>query len=154
MKSRIPLDIQAISVKIKLKHLIVLTFLLVLLQVLKSVLELLPNPALKRVTIDFEKAVWIRLVPSRSWGDLTRTHCIAGRPDDLPSLHHNLRHDIISPQFFVALKSEKSGDWERVCVWIVLRELLPNVEIRGCVFHWTQALWRKVSQETGKLVHI
>ena len=54
-------------------------------------LELLsPNPALKRVTIDFEKAVWS-----------------------------------------------------------VIRELLPNVEIQGCVFHWTQALWRKVSKETG-----
>ena len=56
-------------------------------------LELLPNPALKRVTIDFEKAIWI-----------------------------------------------------------VLQELLPNVEIQGCVFHRTQALWRKVSNGTGKLV--
>ena len=42
-------------------------------------LELLPNPALKRVTIDFEKAIWI-----------------------------------------------------------VLRELLPNVEIQGCVISLQQ----------------
>ena len=70
-------------------------FFLAPLQVLKSVLELLPNPALKRVTVNFEKAIWI-----------------------------------------------------------VLRELLPNVEIQGCVFHQTQALWRKISNGTRKLVII
>ena len=54
---------------------------LLLLKVLKAVLHL---PALAKVTIDFEKAIWM-----------------------------------------------------------VLRELLPDVEVQGCVFHWTQALWRK-----------
>ena len=54
-------------------------------KVLKAVLHLLPaQPALAKVTIDFEKAIWT-----------------------------------------------------------VLRELLPDVEVQGCVFHWTQALWRK-----------
>ena len=54
--------------------------------VIRAVLELLPvPPAVRKITIDFEKAVWS-----------------------------------------------------------VLRELLPNVDIMGCVFHWTQALWRKV----------
>ena len=30
-------------------------------------------------------------------------------------------------------------------VWKVLRQLLPDIELLGCIFHWTQALWRKVS---------
>lgn len=38
-------------------------------------------------------------------------------------------------------------DFEKA-IWTVLRELLPDVEVQGCVFHWTQALWRKV-QELG-----
>ena len=29
-------------------------------------------------------------------------------------------------------------------VWTVFRELLPDVAFQGCLFHWTQALWRKV----------
>ena len=33
-----------------------------------------------------------------------------------------------------------------MAVWKTLRELMPNVDIMGCVFHWTQALWRKVCQ--------
>ena len=35
-------------------------------------------------------------------------------------------------------------DFERA-LWTVLRELLPDVSLQGCLFHWTQALWRKVS---------
>ena len=35
-------------------------------------------------------------------------------------------------------------------LWTILRELLPNVKLSGCVFHWTQALWRKVSWEYYK----
>jgi len=34
-------------------------------------------------------------------------------------------------------------DYE-IAVWKMLRELMPNVEIVGCVFHRTQALCRKV----------
>ena len=30
-------------------------------------------------------------------------------------------------------------------LWTVLRQLLPDVTLQGCLFHWTQALWRKVS---------
>lgn len=33
-------------------------------------------------------------------------------------------------------------------LWSVLRQVLPGVKIKGCVFHWTQALWRKI-QELG-----
>ena len=57
-------------------------------QVLKKVLEVLPNaPKVRRVIVDFERAVWS-----------------------------------------------------------AIRRLLPAVEVKGCVFHWTQALWRKVSK--------
>ena len=35
-------------------------------------------------------------------------------------------------------------DFERA-LWTVFRELLPDVSLQGCLFHWTQALWRKVS---------
>lgn len=29
-------------------------------------------------------------------------------------------------------------------IWGALRKVLPTVKIMGCVFHWTQALWRKI----------
>ena len=55
-------------------------------EVLKQLLEILPSaPAVKQITLDFEKATWA-----------------------------------------------------------ALREVYPHVKLQGCVFHWTQALWRKV----------
>ena len=33
-------------------------------------------------------------------------------------------------------------------LWNMFRDLLPSVSLKGCLFHWTQALWRKV-QELG-----
>ena len=39
-------------------------------------------------------------------------------------------------------------DFERA-MWSVLRQLLPDVRIKGCVFHWTQALWRKLGRKSS-----
>ena len=33
-------------------------------------------------------------------------------------------------------------------MWNYLYEVLPDVMVKGCVFHWTQALWRKVSKRS------
>ena len=34
-------------------------------------------------------------------------------------------------------------DFEKA-TWAALRKVLPHTNLHGCVFHWTQALWRKV----------
>lgn len=34
-------------------------------------------------------------------------------------------------------------DFEKA-VWSALRQTLPGVQLKGCSFRWTQALWRKV----------
>lgn len=31
-----------------------------------------------------------------------------------------------------------------LAIWSAVRSVLEDVEVMGCVFHWTQALWRKV----------
>lgn len=64
-------------------------------KVFKKVIQILPtDPAVKRITLDFEKAVWK-----------------------------------------------------------VFRSLLPHVKLQGCVFHWTQALWRKVRIHESHITH-
>ena len=32
-------------------------------------------------------------------------------------------------------------------LWAAVKTRLPHVEVMGCAFHWTQAVWRKVSNE-------
>ena len=39
-------------------------------------------------------------------------------------------------------------DFEKA-VWSALRQTLPGVQLKGCSFHWTQALWRKVQTKIG-----
>jgi len=40
-------------------------------------------------------------------------------------------------------------DFEKA-MWNCLREVLPDMTVKGCLFHWTQALWRK----GGKRIYI
>ena len=35
-------------------------------------------------------------------------------------------------------------DFEKA-MWSTVRQVLPNVTVKGCSFHWTEAVWRKVS---------
>jgi transposase-like protein len=31
-----------------------------------------------------------------------------------------------------------------IALWKALKSQLPEVKLQGCLFHWTQAIWRKV----------
>lgn len=31
-----------------------------------------------------------------------------------------------------------------VATWVALRRILPSVSLRGCLFHWNQAIWRHI----------
>lgn len=38
-------------------------------------------------------------------------------------------------------------------LWKAVRSRLPDITIRGCAFHWAQAVWRKI-QELGLAVRL
>ena len=52
----------------------------------------------------------------------------------------NLLHDEVKLQCVVA--NFETASWQAV------QTVFPNVRLQGCLFHWTQAVWRKV-QEIG-----
>ena len=31
-------------------------------------------------------------------------------------------------------------------VWVALKKVLPSVSLKGCLFHWSQTIWRKIQQ--------
>lgn len=46
-----------------------------------------------------------------------------------------------------AAVQEIVSDFERA-LWAAAKATIPGIEIHGCYFHWTQAVWRKC-QELG-----
>ncbi|XP_041365984.1 uncharacterized protein LOC121380989 [Gigantopelta aegis] len=56
----------------------------------------------------------------------------------LQALKDTLQHYVVE---VVVLDFEKGA-------WQAIRVVFPDVEVKGCVFHWSQAIWRKV-QDLG-----
>ena len=54
--------------------------------------------------------------------------------------------NLVSALPFQPAVTKVTLDFERA-VWAAFRDLLPDVTLKGCSFHWTQALWRKVRNE-------
>ena len=45
------------------------------------------------------------------------------------------------------------ADFE-ISAWQALRDVFPGKTIKGCVFHWAQAIWRHVHGTSGHSMHI
>ena len=39
-------------------------------------------------------------------------------------------------------------------LWNALRQLFPGIPIKGCVFHWCQAIFRKIQVRTCSFLHL
>jgi len=79
------------------------------------------------------------------------TFCISARLTGIRPcvLYRAVIHEIIKIIPGQPSVKKVTMDFERA-IWSAFQKVLPEVRIMGCAFHWTQALWRKVS--VGKVL--
>ena len=49
-----------------------------------------------------------------------------------------MNNDFLYIYIFVLLK------WLETALWCTIHEVIPDMRIQGCHFHWSQAIWHKV----------
>uniref|UniRef100_A0A1I8J146 FLYWCH-type domain-containing protein n=1 Tax=Macrostomum lignano TaxID=282301 RepID=A0A1I8J146_9PLAT len=66
-----------------------------------------------------------------------------GRPEEPKDLNFQLQLEALPNGFLRSDVQSFVLDFEH-SVWKAIRRVFPNASVRGCNFHWTQAVWRKV----------